>query len=341
MTAGAGCSWSASSRDSFVNVTPASGVGNGTVTVTVTANTDAARTGSAVIAGQTVSVSEAAQPCSYVLTALSLNVSGNGGSYNVGVTTGSVCTWSAMSNTGFITVTAGQSGTGNGTITISVSPSGSARTGTLTIAGVTVTINQSASTQTGTFAIYTSASKGWSSIQVSVDGLSIGTLTAYIPGGVISSCTPSNAVLVTTLSSGNHSFTATSNTGVKWSGTVTVASGVCNEEQLTCTNDDCSSGGSSGTVNLPAPVFYCMSNGTNSSVVIITNSSSYTLRFDFTGAGATSFTVGPNSSSPRYMFTAGQYQETVSAPGASNVRGSQGPVTVNSRSDCTQTWVVQ
>lgn len=58
---GSTCPWTAASNSGFIAVTSgASGNGNGTVTFSVAANTGAARTGSLSIAGQTVTVSQAA-----------------------------------------------------------------------------------------------------------------------------------------------------------------------------------------------------------------------------------------------------------------------------------------
>lgn len=64
----AGCSpptWTASSNAAFITVSPANGTGNGTVTLSVGANTGAQRNGTVSIAGQTVTVvqSEVARQC--------------------------------------------------------------------------------------------------------------------------------------------------------------------------------------------------------------------------------------------------------------------------------------
>ena len=60
-TQGAGCPWTAVSNSPFiVNVSPASGTDDGTVTFTVTANSGGARPGMLTIAGQTVTVTQAA-----------------------------------------------------------------------------------------------------------------------------------------------------------------------------------------------------------------------------------------------------------------------------------------
>lgn len=53
------------SNAAFITVSPANGTGNGSVTLTVTANPGASRTGTVTISGQTVSLTqgEAARPC--------------------------------------------------------------------------------------------------------------------------------------------------------------------------------------------------------------------------------------------------------------------------------------
>jgi hypothetical protein len=61
VTTGTGCAWSASSSASFVTITSTTNQsGNGTVNITVPENTGDARTGTLTIAGQTVTVSQAA-----------------------------------------------------------------------------------------------------------------------------------------------------------------------------------------------------------------------------------------------------------------------------------------
>ena len=54
------------------------------------------------------------------------------------------CDWTAVSNDGFITITAGSSGTGKGTVTYSVPVNSTTNilTGTITVAGQTFTVTQ-------------------------------------------------------------------------------------------------------------------------------------------------------------------------------------------------------
>jgi phage tail protein X len=66
-----------------------------------------------------------------------------GGAGNVTVTAGAGCAWSAASQSAWIVINSGSSGSGNGTVQFTVGAnSGSTRTGTLIVAGQTVTVHQ-------------------------------------------------------------------------------------------------------------------------------------------------------------------------------------------------------
>ena len=72
----------------------------------------------------------AAVPCAYRVTPLHRDVLWPAGTGEVLVTTGSTCGWTAASESGFVTVTAGASGTGSGTVTYAVAGNASGpRTG--------------------------------------------------------------------------------------------------------------------------------------------------------------------------------------------------------------------
>ena len=77
-------------------------------------------------------------------TSRSVNAAATTGS--VAVAAGTGCTWSAVSNASWLTLTGTTSGSGNGTVPYSVAANAttSARTGTLTVAGQTYTVNQAA-----------------------------------------------------------------------------------------------------------------------------------------------------------------------------------------------------
>ena len=151
VTSQSGCSWTAGSNATWISVTSgASGTGNGTVKYNVSANnTSTSRTGTLTIAGQTLSVTQngrPAQTCSYSISPQSTSVGWRGGSASDTVTSQSGCSWKALSNVAWISVTSGASGAGRGTVRYKVSANNAyvSRTGTLTIAGQTLTVTQQA-----------------------------------------------------------------------------------------------------------------------------------------------------------------------------------------------------
>jgi hypothetical protein len=144
VTTVSGCAWTAASNTSWITVTSgASGSGNGTASYSVSANVGPARTGTLTVAGQTFTVTQAAN-CTYSISPSSLDAksAGGGGSSKVTATAG--CAWTAASNASWITVTSGASGSGNGTVAfvVAANPSASTRNGTLTIAGQTFSVSQ-------------------------------------------------------------------------------------------------------------------------------------------------------------------------------------------------------
>ena len=146
VTAAAGCAWTAVSQAQWITVTMgASGSGNGRVELAIAANTEAARSGTVTIAGQTYTVNQAAPPapCVFTIMPTSVNATAAGGATGVDVTTQSGCAWTAVSGAQWITITAGASGTGNGRVEMTIAVnSGAARVGTVTIGGRTFSVNQ-------------------------------------------------------------------------------------------------------------------------------------------------------------------------------------------------------
>ena len=99
------------------------------------------------IASQTFTVNQAAAPatCTYSISPTRATFGRAGGTGTVNVTATSGCSWTAVSNNTWITVTGGASGAGNGTVSYSVAalPGQGARNGRLTIAGQSFTVKQS------------------------------------------------------------------------------------------------------------------------------------------------------------------------------------------------------
>ncbi len=146
----AGCGWSASSTAAFITpVGAATGTGNGSVRFAVQANSGAVRQGVIQVAGQSVSVTQAAgTACELTVTPEQTTVAAEGAdiALDVIVSSGQNCAWTATANAPFITVKEGGSGTGAGRVVLTVAAnSGDARVGTASVAGRTVTLLQDSS----------------------------------------------------------------------------------------------------------------------------------------------------------------------------------------------------
>ncbi len=164
-----GCPWTATSQAPWITITAgASGNGNGTVQYSVAANTAAAaRTGSIIAAGQTITITQAGTgpTCMYGVNPNSASYPAAASSGSVAVTTQAGCAWTADSQAPWITVTAGASGTGNGAVqyTVAANTNAAGRTGTLTVATQQITISQAGTAPTCTYnaapasAFYTAA----------------------------------------------------------------------------------------------------------------------------------------------------------------------------------------
>lgn len=147
---------------------------------------------------------------------------GGDGNATVKVISGSSCAWTASTETSWITITSGASGTGDGAITYAVGPnSGAARTGTVTIAGKTLTVKQAALScyyslnpttalapttgGSGSFAVTTSATCTW-------------TATPDVTWLHIIAVQPASGT-----GPGQVRYLADANTGAARAGTITVA----------------------------------------------------------------------------------------------------------------------
>src|SRR6266850_5686611 len=148
VTAASTCAWTAVSSASFLTVTSgASGTGNGSVGYSIAANSGGSRSASIVVNGTAVVFTQAAvvlsapSGCSVTLSTTSTKANSGGGNVNIDVTAASNCSWTATSNSSFLTTSL--SATGNATVVITAAANaGAARSGTVTIGGQTVTISQ-------------------------------------------------------------------------------------------------------------------------------------------------------------------------------------------------------
>jgi C1A family cysteine protease len=199
--------------------------------------------------------------CSYSLAPSSQSLSQSTGSGSVTVTSQSGCAWTAVSNSGWITVTSGSSGTGNGTVNYSVTAytGAKSRSGSLTIAGKTFSVTQAgvpptiagqspssgatavnpSTTVSVTFSETMSASSiTTSSFTLTQGGSPVSGSVSYDAGPQTATFTPSSILAYST------SYTATLTTGVRDSEGVALAAS--SSWSFTTAAQPPSSGSSSG-----------------------------------------------------------------------------------------------
>lgn len=142
------CNWTASESVSWIDLPGAkSGLGNGAVPFSVTANNGPARSGTITINTATgalaVTVNQASG-CQVTLGYTTRTVAASGANQSLPVTASNgACSWSATSNAQWIALTNGGQHTGSATLLYTVAANnGPQRTGTITVGGQTVTITQ-------------------------------------------------------------------------------------------------------------------------------------------------------------------------------------------------------
>ena len=140
-----GCAWTAVSNANWITVVSGQiGVDDGEVRYNVAANpAGTSRQGTMTVAGKTLTVDQDGVPCSSTINPTTQTIAKGGGSGTVSVTMPAGCSWTAVSQDSWITVTAGASGSGNGTVTYTVAANpGGSRKGSIKIAGKTFTVQQ-------------------------------------------------------------------------------------------------------------------------------------------------------------------------------------------------------
>jgi len=141
------CTWSIATTATWVSIGgERSGQGEASISYTVAANpVPVARSGSIVVASQTVSVSQAAAPCTYSLSRPRDTIGFEGGALSVNITTLTGCGWTAASQVPWIGIRSGQSGNASGTVALDVAANaGAARVGQVTAGGQIYSVTQSA-----------------------------------------------------------------------------------------------------------------------------------------------------------------------------------------------------
>jgi hypothetical protein len=140
------CAWSATTTANWITITSgASGTGDGSVTFTAAANTSgASRSASISVGNVSFSVSQGT-PCSFTLSSSGASYASGGGSGTITLTaSANSCDRTATSDSTWITITSGQSGTGNGTVAYTVAPNtgSDTRSGSITVAGQSFSVVQ-------------------------------------------------------------------------------------------------------------------------------------------------------------------------------------------------------
>lgn len=353
VTAPAPCDWSASTSASWISLAGRSGgTGNGTFSFSIASNAGAARTGTVAVAGQTISVSQASASCSFSIAPLTASVAAAGGAGPpISVQTLSGCTWNAVTNAAWLSITSGASGNGNGSVGFSALPnSGAARTGTLTIAGQSITVTQAAA-----------SSCSFTVAPTTVSVPSTGTSSSSVSVTTSSGCAwtaASNISWLTVLSgaagtgNGTVTFSAAANTGAARTGTLTVANQTVtvNQAAVACsyavspTSASIGATGGSGT-----PVSVTTSSGcawtASSNVNWLTIGTGAT----GTGSGTVTYSAQQNTGAARMgtLTVAGQtvtisqgacsYTIAPTSQDFANSGGPGGPVTVTTQSGCAWT----
>jgi hypothetical protein len=141
------CAWSAASEAGWLSISgPNSGQGDGAIDYRVAANGDpVARRGGIVLNDRRAEVAQAAGTCVIQLRQSSASFPQSGGSGGIDVTASSqMCTWTAVPDAEWITITSGANGKGTASLAFSVAPTtGPPRTATISIAEQRFSIVQS------------------------------------------------------------------------------------------------------------------------------------------------------------------------------------------------------
>ena len=145
-----GCSWTASTTDSFISITSATaGGGNGTISFTVGPNQGPPRTGSIDVSNGVMTRSfQVQQPsgCPLSLSQSTMNFPGSGGAGSVSVSAGDACSWQGSTSASWIQITSPpQSGSGSLLFNIQANPTRAARSATITVGSLAVIVNQAPS----------------------------------------------------------------------------------------------------------------------------------------------------------------------------------------------------
>jgi hypothetical protein len=240
--------------------------------------------------------------CTYSISPTSASVSDLGGTGTISVAAGSGCAWTATSNAGWITITAGAGGTGNGTVSYTVAANNSTNslTGTITVAGQTFTVNQVADPKVTTSSSPTAGGTTTGGGNYHTGATVTVTATAN-SGYVFVNWTVSGTVVST---SASYTFTVTGPTALVANfstvASYTITTSASPSTYGTTTGGGTYTNGSSVTVRATANAGYLFLNWTESSTVV-SSSSNYTFTASANRTLVANFVADPvitTSSSP-------------------------------------------
>ncbi len=232
-------------------------------------------------------------PCIYAITPTNRSFSPAGGTGIVSVSASGGCSWTAVSNVPWITITAGNTGNGNGNVNYSVAANNTTtRTGTMTIAGQTFTVTQmpcSFSIAPTTRSIGPEGGAG--SVAVTSNTGCTWTATSNV-----------NWITITSGSSGTGNGTVNYNVAINNSsnartGTLTIAGRTFTLTQNSCsfaifpTSQSLGAAGGAGRVDVTTSSACSWISASNDNWITITSGSSGT------GSGVVTFMASANTSS--------------------------------------------
>ena len=261
------------------------------------------------------------------------------------------CAWTVVNNVPvsnrWLNVTSGSSGTGNGTIGYTVAANtGPARTGTLTVANKTFTVTQNDGCGYGLQSTGATVTSAGGSGGVTLTRTNAGCLSPAVSSGA-------NWITATVNSSGNVSYTVSSNTGASTrTGTITIAGNTFTVTQTGCTysissNVSMAAAGGTGSVTVTPSGSACGWTAASNASAWATVASGAS----GTGSGQVSYNVSANTGPARTgtitiagkTFTISQdngctYSISPTSSGTINISGGTGSFTVTpSNSACTWT----
>jgi hypothetical protein len=149
VTTSESCTWNATSSASWLSISSgASGTGPGSVAYSVSANpgTDA-RSATLTLAGQTHAVSQQGRTptaCSFDISPTRADVGIEETRGTFAVTAPAGCSWTAASDSSWLTITGGSPGSGDGTVAflVTANPGADSRRGLISVADKTFTVRQ-------------------------------------------------------------------------------------------------------------------------------------------------------------------------------------------------------